>query len=71
MKNRTRVRFLPSPLWGGSRAKRAGWGSKFGDARFVHTTTTPTPALRADLSPRADYKGEGKNSVRIASLRHP
>src|SRR5262249_5382631 len=37
-----RTRSLPSPLWGGWRAKRAGWGS-CGHARASPWTTTPTP----------------------------
>jgi hypothetical protein len=36
---------LPSPLWGGSRAKRAGWGSLlWREARPATLTPTPNPS---------------------------
>src|SRR5262249_43491603 len=51
------TRSLPSPLWGGWRAKRAGWGS-CGHARASPRTTTPT----ANPSPQ----GGGEQTERAA-----
>src|SRR5262249_59310708 len=53
-----RTRSAPLPLVG----RGWGWGSKLVDVTRA-TTTTPTPALRAD----PPHKGEGKNRARGGS----
>jgi hypothetical protein len=46
---------LTSPLWGGRRAKRSGWGDGLGSTLFLLHGCLPHPALRAD----PPHKGEG------------
>ena len=47
----------PSPLWGGSRAKRAGWGSKWSAARTQRISTPPpSRPLRGRPSTRGRVK---------------
>ena len=67
MRNRTSVRSLPSPLWGGSTAEGGRGGGRCEMARACRQTSTPTPALRAD----PPHKGEGKNAARFDRFAHP
>src|SRR5581483_120194 len=47
---------LPSPLWGGWRAQRAGWGSE-------SITTTPTPLISLRSMSDPPHKGEGCHAL--------
>src|SRR4051794_6557475 len=47
---------LPSPLWGGWRAKRAGWGWRRNAPSFMHPAASPPPPGPPGHPP---HKGEG------------